>query len=85
MTAGIGVDRAIEAVGVDAIKPQRGPAVTRSAMHEDQLCCAVNLTPFVTSLEPLSTAVEAYKAFDERQTGWVKVELIPELALVSNP
>jgi threonine dehydrogenase-like Zn-dependent dehydrogenase len=171
LTGGIGVDRAIEAVGVDATKPRRGPAVTRSAQHEQQFrdelrhvapithpdngghwtpgdapsqaliwavdalakagtlsvigfypptmeffpfgqalnknltinagncnhrryipilldlveTGAVHLTPFVTNLEPLSTAIEAYKAFDERQTGWVKVELIPELVPVPAP
>jgi threonine dehydrogenase-like Zn-dependent dehydrogenase len=166
MTGGIGVDRAIEAVGVDAVKPHRGPGASKSAQHlrqfEDEVrqvapvihpdngghwhpgdapsqamiwavdslakagslsvvgfypptveffpfgaasnknltinsgncnhrryiphllelveTGAVELTRFVTNLEPLSTAIDAYKAFDERQTGWVKVELIPQLA-----
>lgn len=31
----------------------------------------------LTQVEPLSSAVEAYKAFDRRQPGWVKVELVP--------
>lgn len=169
MTGGIGVDRAIEAVGVDALKPHGGPAARRSAQHERQFeeevrlvapithpddgghwkpgdapsqamlwavealakagtlsvvgfyplsveffpfgaalnknltinagncnhrryiptllelveTGAVQLTPLVTNLEPLSTAIDAYKAFDERQTGWIKVELIPELDLVA--
>lgn len=31
----------------------------------------------LTQQEPLMSAIEAYKAFDRRQPGWVKVELIP--------
>jgi threonine dehydrogenase-like Zn-dependent dehydrogenase len=31
----------------------------------------------LTEIEPLTDAIEAYKSFDERQPGWVKVELIP--------
>lgn len=31
----------------------------------------------ITQQEPLMSAIEAYKAFDQRQPGWVKVELIP--------
>ncbi len=31
----------------------------------------------LTQMEPLSDAVRAYEAFDERQAGWIKVELIP--------
>jgi threonine dehydrogenase-like Zn-dependent dehydrogenase len=32
----------------------------------------------LTQQEPLTSAIEAYKAFDTRQPGWVKVELAPE-------
>jgi threonine dehydrogenase-like Zn-dependent dehydrogenase len=31
----------------------------------------------LTQREPLIDAVEAYKAFDLRQPGWIKVELVP--------
>jgi threonine dehydrogenase-like Zn-dependent dehydrogenase len=31
----------------------------------------------LTHIEPLTSALDAYEAFDERQAGWVKVELIP--------
>ena len=31
----------------------------------------------LTQLEPLTDALDAYKAFDERQPGWIKVELAP--------
>jgi threonine dehydrogenase-like Zn-dependent dehydrogenase len=34
-------------------------------------------TDFLTQTEPLTTAIDAYRAFDERQPGWIKVELIP--------
>jgi threonine dehydrogenase-like Zn-dependent dehydrogenase len=32
----------------------------------------------LTQTEPLTDAIEAYKAFDRRESGWVKVELVPE-------
>jgi threonine dehydrogenase-like Zn-dependent dehydrogenase len=32
----------------------------------------------LTQTEPLADAIEAYKAFDRRESGWVKVELRPE-------
>ena len=28
--------------------------------------------------EPLTEVIEAYKAFDQRQPGWIKVELLPK-------
>ncbi len=31
----------------------------------------------LTETEPMTGAIEAYKAFDERQPGWIKVELEP--------
>lgn len=31
----------------------------------------------LTEYEALSSAVDAYKAFDTRQPGWIKVELAP--------
>jgi threonine dehydrogenase-like Zn-dependent dehydrogenase len=31
----------------------------------------------LTEVEPMTGAIEAYKAFDERQPGWIKVELEP--------
>jgi threonine dehydrogenase-like Zn-dependent dehydrogenase len=38
---------------------------------------AVDPLNILTQREPLTGAIEAYKAFDRRQPGWVKVELIP--------
>ncbi|HEY8504324.1 MAG TPA: zinc-dependent alcohol dehydrogenase, partial [Gemmataceae bacterium] len=38
---------------------------------------AVDPTEVLTRREPLTAAVEAYKAFDTRQPGWIKVELTP--------
>ena len=32
----------------------------------------------LTQTEPLADAIEAYKAFDLRESGWVKVELRPQ-------
>jgi threonine dehydrogenase-like Zn-dependent dehydrogenase len=31
----------------------------------------------ITQVEPLTDVIEAYKAFDKRQAGWIKVELLP--------
>jgi threonine dehydrogenase-like Zn-dependent dehydrogenase len=162
LTGGIGVDRAIDAVGVDAERPHRGPAAERASQQAEQfeeeveeiapeaapegehwrpgdapsqvLTWAVdalakagtlsiigvypptvrffpigmamnkNLTlkmgncnhrkylpmlvdmvrsgevdpaEVLTQHEPLSSAIDAYKAFDERQPDWLKVKLVP--------
>jgi threonine dehydrogenase-like Zn-dependent dehydrogenase len=162
LTGGIGVDRVIDAVGVDAERPHRGPAAVRASQQAEQfeeeveeiapeaapegqhwrpgdapsqvLTWAVdalakagtlsiigvypqtvrffpigmamnkNLTmkmgncnhrkylpmlvdmvrsgevdpaEVLTQHEPLSSAIDAYKAFDERQPGWLKVKLVP--------
>ena len=160
LTAGIGTDRAIDAVGVDAVYPDRGPARDKSkakefkreveeiaprtnpkgknwwpgqgpsqalnwavevlakagglsvigvypdAMHTFPLGTAMNknltlkmgncnhrkyipkliqlvrtgaIDPakILTQKEPLVSAVEAYKSFDRREPGWVKVKLQP--------
>jgi threonine dehydrogenase-like Zn-dependent dehydrogenase len=37
----------------------------------------VTPTQILTQVEPMTSVLEAYKAFDQRQPGWVKVELIP--------
>lgn len=165
LTSGIGVDRAIDAVGVDAQHAHHGPAAKEAAQEEKQnqeevqkiapqqnhdgdnwipgdapsqalkwavqaLCKAgtlsiigvypqtaetfpigiamnknltlkmgncnhrkyiphlvdlvragvINPTEILTQHEPLTDAISAYKAFDERQPGWIKVELQPEPA-----
>ncbi|MBV9678574.1 MAG: glutathione-dependent formaldehyde dehydrogenase [Acidobacteriaceae bacterium] len=35
----------------------------------------------LTQTEPMTDAIEAYKAFDKRQSGWIKVELKPQAAV----
>jgi threonine dehydrogenase-like Zn-dependent dehydrogenase len=40
------------------------------------------LTVLPEQREPLTDALDAYKAFDRRSPGWIKVELKPELAAV---
>lgn len=162
LTGGIGVDRAIDAVGVDATRPHSGPAAQQAEQQAQQfqqelqqiapqtnpqgdnwhpgdapsqaLSWAVqglakagtlsiigvyppthrffpigmamnkNLTinmgncnhrkyipmlvelvrngsidpkQILTQVEPLTSVIDAYKAFDQRQPGWVKVELVP--------
>jgi threonine dehydrogenase-like Zn-dependent dehydrogenase len=34
----------------------------------------------LTQVEPVMNAIDAYKAFDARQPGWIKVELDPQHA-----
>jgi threonine dehydrogenase-like Zn-dependent dehydrogenase len=34
----------------------------------------------LTEREPMTSAIEAYEAFDRRQPGWIKVELLPRAA-----
>lgn len=165
LTGGIGVDRAIDAVGVDATRPHSGPAAQQAEQQAQQfqqevqqiapqanpqgdnwhpgdapslaLTWAVqalakagtlsiigvyplthkffpigmamnkNLTlnmgncnhrkyiptlvdmvrsgrvdpkQVLTQVEPLTSVLDAYKAFDTRQPGWVKVELLPGVA-----
>jgi threonine dehydrogenase-like Zn-dependent dehydrogenase len=38
---------------------------------------AVDPTTILSQREPLASAIDAYKAFDTRQPGWMKVELVP--------
>jgi threonine dehydrogenase-like Zn-dependent dehydrogenase len=38
----------------------------------------VNPAKILTQHEALGSAIEAYKAFDDRQEGWIKVKLEPE-------
>ena len=163
LTLGIGVDRAIDAVGVDSEHPQKGPAHEKSkdkqfeeevqkiapkqhrqgenwkpgsgpsqtlewaikslakagtlsivGVYPDPmrtfpigLATGKNLTirmgdcnhrayvpklvdmiragyldpaAVLTNVEPLQSALDAYKAFDLRQPGWIKVELLPAAA-----
>ncbi len=162
LTGGIGVDRAIDAVGVDAQRPHHGPAQKKSEQMKEKfdqelkeigpeaksrgqgwqygdapsqvfswaleslakagtfsiigvypesarsfpigMAMNRNLTinlgncnhrkyvpmlmemvqsrmvepeKILTNVEPLSSVVDAYKAFDKHQSGWVKAELVP--------
>ena len=162
-TGGIGVDRVIEAVGVDAVHPDHGPAAKQAQQKEEEFkrelrqvapkispkganwvpgdapsqalewaigsiakagtlsiigvypetveffpfgkAMGKNLTikagncnhrryipklielvssgvvrpeEFLSNVEPLTSVIDAYKAFDERKPGWIKVELVPE-------
>jgi threonine dehydrogenase-like Zn-dependent dehydrogenase len=138
LTGGIGVDRAIDAVGVDAMAADHGPARKSAKLYKaeferemeqvapktnpkgdnwrpggapSQACffrlgqamgknltvqmgnChhrkyipilidlvrsgTVEPTKVLTQVEPLASAIDAYKAFDQRLAGWVKVELKP--------
>ena len=37
----------------------------------------IDPSKMLTNIEPLTSASDAYKSFDERQQGWIKVELVP--------
>jgi threonine dehydrogenase-like Zn-dependent dehydrogenase len=37
----------------------------------------VDPAKILTQRAPITSAIEAYRAFDERRDGWVKVELLP--------
>jgi threonine dehydrogenase-like Zn-dependent dehydrogenase len=41
---------------------------------------AVDPAKILTHKQPLGSVIDAYKAFDQRQPGWIKVELEPALA-----
>ena len=41
---------------------------------------AIDPTDILTKVEPVSSAIDAYEAFDKRQPGWLKVELLPQAA-----
>ncbi len=162
MTNGVGVDRAVDAVGVDSVRPRSGPAVKEAKQKSDvykreireiapktnprngnwypgdapsqalewaveALAKAGTLsiigvypqtmrrfpigaammknltvnagncnhrkylprlialvasnvvrpTTILTKIEPLESVLDAYQAFDQRQAGWIKVELLP--------
>ncbi|MCR6632274.1 MAG: glutathione-dependent formaldehyde dehydrogenase [Magnetospirillum sp.] len=40
----------------------------------------IDPTSLLAQVQPLTSALEAYKAFDTRQPGWLKVELLPKAA-----
>ena len=141
MTGGIGPDRAIDAVGIDAVAPRSGAAAEKAKQqwvpgnapaqaldwavkalakagtlaiigvyppsdrtfpigvamnknltlkmgncpHRAYLSTLVDLVAsgvidpaqVLTQVEPMTDAIEAYKAFDRRESGWMKVELKP--------
>ncbi|HEU5407487.1 MAG TPA: hypothetical protein VFU48_06950 [Nitrospira sp.] len=37
----------------------------------------------LAAVEPLSAAMDTYRAFDSRQPGWIKVELKPAIAMAT--
>ena len=37
-------------------------------------------TDILTQVKPLVSVLDAYKAFDQRKEGWIKVELVPKSA-----
>jgi threonine dehydrogenase-like Zn-dependent dehydrogenase len=41
---------------------------------------AVNPQKILTKTQPLVSALDAYRHFDKREEGWLKVELVPEMA-----
>ena len=41
---------------------------------------ALDPAEILTQVEPMTSVIEAYKAFDKRQPGWIKVKLEPPAA-----
>lgn len=163
LTGGVGIDRAIDAVGVDAVHPDRGPAARKARQMEEEFQREVSLVApqqhpqdgnwvpgdapsqvlewaveglakagtlsvigvypptmkffplgqammknltiqmgncnhrkyipilvemvrsgvvdpvqVLSNVEPLTSVIDAYKAFDKRQPGWMKVEIVPK-------
>ena len=39
---------------------------------------AVEPSAILTHVEPMTAVLDAYRAFDTRQPGWIKVEIVPE-------
>ncbi len=86
LTGGIGVDRVIEAVGVDAAVQQRNLTVRGGNCNHRRYiprlvgmvaAGTVDPTDFITDKEPIPSAIDAYEIFDQREPGWLKVELQP--------
>lgn len=42
---------------------------------------AFDPTKILTKQEPMEDAIASYKAFDKRETGWTKVELLPQATM----
>jgi threonine dehydrogenase-like Zn-dependent dehydrogenase len=64
--------------------PQHGqlpsPEIYIPLLIEPVRTGAVDPTEILTQAEPLSGAIDAYGAFDRRDPGWIKVELVPAKA-----
>ena len=44
---------------------------------------ALDPAEILTQVEPMTSVIEAYQAFDKRQPGWIKVKLEPAAAETS--
>jgi threonine dehydrogenase-like Zn-dependent dehydrogenase len=44
---------------------------------------ALDPAEILTQVEPMTSVIEAYEAFDKRQPGWIKVKLEPPAAKTS--
>ena len=74
LTGGTGADRVIDAVGVDAY-----PGSGEQHTDEVDLVAGGVADPaqLLTQIEPSDDVVKAYRTFDTREPGWVKVALAP--------
>ena len=80
MTRGLGAPRVIDAVGVDANRPHSDPAATKADQMEQEFQKQMKMVAPRNKKEGDNWHQgDAYKAFDERQQGWLKVELVPGL------
>ncbi len=49
------------------------PQLTEAVLHSGR----VDPLPALTQREPMHAVIDAYRAFDTRTPGWIKVELAP--------
>src|SRR4051812_11511214 len=80
LTGGIGVDRVIDAVGVDAEHPRSGRALEAAEGIAEQFDAErAQTAPDARSDLPFEDIIDAYEAFDRRDAGCVKVALSTEV------
>ncbi|HEY8266879.1 MAG TPA: alcohol dehydrogenase catalytic domain-containing protein [Steroidobacteraceae bacterium] len=70
--------RSVASAAVGREKPRQGRRKYVPELVDLVESGVVDPAEILTQTEPLADAIEAYKAFDRRESGWVKVELKPE-------
>jgi len=73
--------------GTDALVPLTASAIcgtdlhmvrgTLSGMRSGTILGHEGIARILMQKQPLTDVIAAYKAFDKRETGWIKIELLP--------